>query len=91
MNKIHDFEYGQFVMYDGKVMLVYGVPYEEEDEGYPDHIQLIEEKSPRFYDKEEEAECTKCILAPVNDVIKLSDVMVSEETIRSFFRIDTTP
>ena len=31
MNKIDDFEYGQFVMYDGKVMLVYGVPYEEED------------------------------------------------------------
>ena len=91
MNKIDDFEYGQFVMYDGKVMLVYGVPYEEEDEGYPDQIQLIEEKSLRVYDKEEESECTKYILAPVIDVIKLPYVKVSEETLRSFFRIDTTP
>ncbi|MBQ6489542.1 MAG: hypothetical protein IJI75_09965 [Solobacterium sp.] len=91
MNTIEDFEYGQFVIYDGKVMLVYGVPYDEEDEGYPDQILLIEENSPRVYDKEEEAEYTKYILAPASDVLKPSGVNVSEDTLRSFFRIDTTP
>lgn len=91
MNRLDDFGYGQFVLYDGKVMFVNGIPYDEEDEGYPDKIELIEENCERIYDEEEEMEYSEYILASINDVTILPEVTVNEETLRSFFRMDTTP
>ncbi len=86
-NTILDFNYGDWVCYEGQIMFV----WDSSDEKGFGELGLLKENAPVIFDKEWNMQYPKIEYYPVESVEKLPEVDVDESVLRRFFRLETTP
>ena len=80
-------EYGDWVRCDGQIMYV----QDSSEEKQPGKLGLQRKDAPMVYDTEYNMSFPEIVYYPIEEVGILSPVVVDEQTLRSFFRLETTP
>lgn len=87
MNTLNDFEWGEFVRHNGRIMVV----QDSYDEERPEMIGLQSEEDAKVYDHDWSERFSKVEYYPISEIERLIPVKADSSAVRALFRMDKTP